>query len=77
MDPTPPSQRAPLNESARASRRNWLCTLGGLGASTVLGGHLTAQAQATTASKAHIVVVGSGLGGIAVAERLGGRRSDG
>ena len=52
MDPTPPSQRAPLNESARASRRNWLCTLGGLGASTVLGGHLTAQAQATTASKA-------------------------
>ena len=76
MDPTPPSQRAPLNESARASRRNWLCTLGGLGASTVLGGHLTAQAQATTASKAHIVVVGSGLGGIAVANRLRAMLSD-
>ena len=72
MDHRLPSQHTSLDEALAASRRDWLRALGGLGASTALGWHTGAQAQAPAASKAHIVVVGSGLGGIAVANRLRG-----
>lgn len=67
MDHTAGQNRPP----ARTSRRDWLRTLGGLGAASTLGQLATAtQAQAATPSKAHIVIVGSGLGGLAVANRL-------
>ena len=44
--------------------------MGGLGAVAALGVQTAAQAQEPAASKARIVIVGSGLGGIAVANRL-------
>jgi len=67
MEHTPGTDRPPT----RASRRDWLKTVGGLGAGSALGLHASQPlAQAATPSKAHIVIVGSGLGGIAVANRL-------
>lgn len=54
-----------------ASRRDWLKTLGGLGVGSAWGLQAApGRAQPATASPAHIVIVGSGLGGIAVANRL-------
>lgn len=54
------------------SRRNWLR---GMVAAPIAAGVLSAatppaQAAGKLATKAHIVIVGSGMGGIAVASRL-------
>lgn len=54
------------------SRRNWLR---GMVAAPIAAGALSAatppaQAAGKLATKAHIVIVGSGMGGIAVASRL-------
>ena len=65
-DSLPP--RAP--NSAAISRRQWLQGASGTGAAMALGlSPAPASAQRLT-TKAHIVIAGSGLGGIAVANRL-------
>ncbi len=52
------------------SRRRWLAGTASAGAALTLGlGHNTA-AQAKQSTKAHIVIAGSGLGGLALAHRL-------
>ncbi|WP_382227436.1 NAD(P)/FAD-dependent oxidoreductase [Hydrogenophaga atypica] len=65
-----------MEEALDTSRRDWLRAMSGLGAGTALGWQTTAQAQVPATSKAHIVIVGSGLGGIAVANRLRAMFSD-
>jgi sulfide:quinone oxidoreductase len=60
----------PPSETVAVSRRHWLMRTTGAGAALTLGlppGTASAQRVAT---KAHIVIAGSGLGGIAVANRL-------
>jgi sulfide:quinone oxidoreductase len=70
MNFTPPPRQSPTEKTTAASRRDWLRVIGGLGAGSALGVQGAAQAQAPSPSKAHIVIVGGGLGGIAVANRL-------
>ena len=65
--PVPP--QPPARATAEASRRDWIKGLGGLGVASALGLQ-AAPTLSATPSQAHIVVVGSGLGGIAVANRL-------
>ena len=60
MSTTPPT-------SAELNRRQWL--LGSAGAA-VLASAVPAAQAAKTKTQAHIVILGSGLGGIAVANRL-------
>lgn len=62
---TPPSSAPPA-----PSRRRWLAGSASAGAALTLGlGHHTA-AQAKQSTKAHVVIAGSGLGGLAIAHRL-------
>lgn len=63
---TTSSGRIPL----AGTRRDWMRVLGGLGAGSALGLSAPVQAQVPGRSKAHVVIVGSGLGGIALANRL-------
>ena len=57
----------PKNRSSALSRRQWL--LGSAGAAVLASAAPAAQA-AKTKTQAHIVILGGGLGGIAVANRL-------
>ena len=60
----------PPSAESVPSRRRWLAGTASAGAALTLGlGHNTA-AQAKQSSKAHIVIAGSGLGGLALAHRL-------
>ncbi len=60
----------PSPVAAMPSRRRWLAGTASAGAALTLGlGHHTA-AQAKQSTKAHIVIAGSGLGGLAIAHRL-------
>ena len=52
------------------SRRDWLLGTSGAGVALGLGTGASAARAARLATKAHIVIAGSGLGGIAVANRL-------
>lgn len=63
--------RSSLEAAAVASRRHWLMGVGGAGAAATLGLQPGAVNAARLSTKAHIVIVGSGLGGIAAASRLG------
>lgn len=64
--PLPPG----VHEERAFSRRQWLQGASGTGAALALGlSPATANAQ-SLATQAHIVIAGSGLGGIAVANRL-------
>ncbi len=61
----PPSSATPV-----PSRRHWLVGTASAGAALTLGlGHHT-TAQAKQSTKAHVVIAGSGLGGLAIAHRL-------
>jgi sulfide:quinone oxidoreductase len=62
----------PSEDVARAvSRRQWLVGTTGAGAALTLGLQPEVARAQRVATKAHIVIAGSGLGGIAVANRLG------
>ncbi len=63
--PTPAQQAAP-------TRRAWLSGAAGAGAALGLGLQVGPARAARQATKAHIVIAGSGLAGIAVAHRLQG-----
>lgn len=59
-----------LQETVPVSRRHWLMGAGGAGAAMTLGLQPGTAGAARLATKAHIVIAGSGLGGIAAASRL-------
>ncbi|MDD2610747.1 MAG: FAD/NAD(P)-binding oxidoreductase [Giesbergeria sp.] len=60
----------PSAAAAMPSRRHWLVGTASAGAALTLGlGHHT-TAQAKQRTKAHVVIAGSGLGGLAIAHRL-------
>jgi sulfide:quinone oxidoreductase len=63
-NPIPPS------ETVAVSRRHWLMRTTGAGAALTLGLQPGTASAQRVATKAHIVIAGSGLGGIAVANRL-------
>ena len=66
---TPPT--APAVKAINASRRAWLGGVSGAGLALAAGATSTPARAERVATKAHIVIAGSGLAGLALAHRLG------
>ncbi len=59
-----------MNEIDRADRREWMLGAATIGAGTVLAAHARSARAERVKTNARIVIAGSGLGGLAVANRL-------
>ena len=66
---TPPT--APAVKAINASRRAWLGGVSGAGLALAAGATSTPARAERVATKAHIVIAGSGLAGLALAHRVG------
>ena len=65
---TPPT--APAVKAINASRRAWLGGVSGAGLALAAGATSTPARAERVATKAHIVIAGSGLAGLALANRF-------